>query len=257
MYDIIGNIAIINPAQKDNEKLIQKIKTKHKNVQSIYVIKTKTSGIYRIKKHQFLWGKKSTKTIHKENRLIFELDIDKVFFSPRMSFERMRIAKQIKKPSNIIVMFAGIGPFPITLAKYANAKKIYGIEINKTAYKYFKKNIELNKVKNVQAILGDVRKVLKNKKYFEWADRILMPHPYKDTNYLKIALRCIKNGGIIHYYDFATKDNWEKEIIRKIKKQLPKNIKIKILNKKIVREIAKNILNCVFDIKIYKKNKNQ
>mgnify|MGYP003930534961 CR=1 FL=1 len=257
MYDIIGNIAIINPAYKHDKGLIQKIKSKHKNVHSIYVIKTKTSGIYRIKRHCYLWGKKSTKTIHKENKLLFELDINKVFFSPRMSFERMRIAKQIKKPSNVIVMFAGIGPFPITLAKYSKAKKIYGIEINKTAYKYFKKNIELNRVKNVEPILGDVRKILKNKKYVEWADRILMPHPYKRTSYLKIALKCIKNGGVIHYYDFANKDEWENEIRKRIEKQLPKNIRIKILNKKVVREIAKNILNCVFDIKIYKKNKNQ
>ncbi|MFN3910091.1 MAG: hypothetical protein ACK4J0_02565, partial [Candidatus Anstonellaceae archaeon] len=176
MLDRIGSIAIFDKTKLSKQKAIDFILKHYKNrINSIYSISSKTSSKFRIKKHTYVWGEKNTITIHKENKTLFKLDINKVFFSPRMAFERMRIAKQVKKNENVLVLFAGIGPFPIIISKYSNAKKIIGIELNKDAYNFFLENIKLNKCINVEPVYGDVKKVLKSKKFFNWADRIVMP----------------------------------------------------------------------------------
>ncbi|MEM4137796.1 MAG: hypothetical protein QXV64_03640 [Candidatus Anstonellaceae archaeon] len=248
--DIIGNVAIFSNKEMDKNKAVEFVLNHYKNIRSIYFSSSKTSGRFRLKTHKLIWGEDNPVVIHKENKLLFKLDINKVFFSPRLSFERMRIASEIKKPENVLVLFAGVGPFPITISKYSVAKKIIGIELNKAAYKFFVENIKLNKCKNIQPIFGDVKKVLASKKFSNWAHRILMPHPYGDNNYLKIALSSLKQNGIIHYYDFAKIKNWKENILQNIQKQLPKNYSMRVLNSKIVRDIGPSLVNAVFDLKI-------
>ena len=69
------------------------------------------------------------------------LDVKKVYFSPRLATERKRITDQVKNNEIIVDMFAGIGPFSISIAR-KHKVKIYAIDINPYAYKYLKKNIE-------------------------------------------------------------------------------------------------------------------
>lgn len=56
--------------------------------------------------------------------------------------------KKINKNDIVIDIGAGIGDFSI-LAKKNEAKKVYGIEMNKKALFFFKRNITLNNVNNV------------------------------------------------------------------------------------------------------------
>ncbi|MCX8163618.1 MAG: RsmD family RNA methyltransferase [Candidatus Micrarchaeota archaeon] len=253
MFDIIGQIAVFKKGQYSKKQAIDFIlKNYSKSVKSIFFESSKTYSKFRLKKYMWVWGEKSTETIHKENKLFFKLDLNKVFFSPRLAYERLRVAQQVKKNENVLVLFAGVGPFPITISKYSKAKKIIAIELNNSAYKFFLENIKLNRCSNIEAIRADVKKILNSKKFCNWADRILMPHPYGDTKYLKLAIKCLKNEGIIHYYDFAKTKNWSQTVFNKIKKQLPKNCTLKVLYSKIVRDIGPNLLNVVFDLKIKK-----
>ena len=68
-------------------------------------------------------------------------------------------AAGIKKGDEVLVMFAGVAPFSIVIAKNSRAKKVFSVEINKEATKYAKQNVELNKLKDkVEIIQGDVKK---------------------------------------------------------------------------------------------------
>jgi len=92
---------------------------------------------------------------------VFRFNIDKTYFSPRLSNERKEIAEQIKKGDEVLVMFAGVGPLPIVIAKNSKAKKVVSNEINREANKYAKLNIELNKVKDrVELLPGDIKRVV-------------------------------------------------------------------------------------------------
>ena len=227
-FDQIGEIAIFNEFPKElkkHEKLIgNKLIKLNKNIKTVAVKSKKFSGKYRLQKIRIIAGKKTKETIHKENNLKFKLDIEKAYFSPRTGSERLRIASKIKPDESVLVMFSGIGPFSILAAK--KAKEVYAIELNPIAHKYALENIKLNKIDNLKSFKGDVKTILpKLKKKF---NRIIMPLPTDSESYLSLALKYLKQKGIIHFYDFSKEEDFPDSSIKKIKKHCKR---IKILSK--------------------------
>ena len=228
-FNTIGSIALFTNFPKEltkKEKIIastlmqlnHNIKTVAKKIKPI-------SGKYRLQKVEILAGEKTKQTIHKENGISLKVDIEKCYFSPRTSSERMRIAKQVKPNESILVMFSGIGVLPITISKHSKAKEIYGIDINPEAQKYALENQKLNKVNNITLLKGDVKKIMpKLKKKFS---RIIMPFPKDAYKHLSLALKYLNKRGIIHFYDFSPKKEFPESSIKKIKKHCKK---FKILN---------------------------
>jgi len=233
-YDILGDILIIEiPSKLKNQKQIaNKLLKEHKNVKTIVKKSGIHKGKYRLQKYTHLAGQRKKQTEYKENNIRLKLDIEKTYFSPRLATERLRIAKQVKKSEEVLIMFSGVAPYPLVIAKNSQPKEIYGIEVNPCAHKYALENLKLNKTENIKLYKGDVRKVLpKIKKKF---NRIAMPLPKGAEGYLDLALKSIKKKGIIHFYDFQEEKNIPKDSREKIEKACKKQKKkFKIL--KIVK----------------------
>ncbi len=228
-FDIVGDIIILELKKNliKKEKLIAETLLKlHKNIKTVVKKAGIHKGIYRTQKLKVLAGVNKKETIYKENNARIKLDVEKVYFSPRLSNERKRIIKLVKPDESILVMFSGCGPYPLVLSKNTKAKEIYGVEINLTAHKYALDNIKLNKAKNIKLFLGDVNKIIPkiNKKF----DRVLMPLPKSAGDFLELALKSLKPKGIIHFYDFLKENEFEnaKEKIRKAYKKAGKKAKI-------------------------------
>ena len=225
-FDIVGDIAIFNEFPKElklKEKIIaNKLLETHKNIHVVAKKSKKYSGRLRTPKINVLAGEKRKETIHIESGCKFKLNIEKCYFSTRTGSERLRIASLIKKNESVLVMFSGIGAFPIIISKKSKAKKIFGIELNRIADKYANENIKLNKIKNVDLFKGDVKRILPQieKKF----DRILMPLPKSADSYLDLAIKKLKQKGTIHLYMFASEDEF-KDLIKKYKLKF-KNVKI-------------------------------
>jgi len=203
-YDLVGDIAVIEiPFELEKkEKIIAKtLLDLHKNIKVVVKKAGVHKGIYRTQKMFILAGEDRKTTEHKENNVRMKLDIEKVYFSSRLSTERKRIAEQIKPGESVLVMFSGIAPYPLVIAKNTKAKEVYAVEINPIAHEYAAENVKLNKLGNkVKLYQGDVRIVVPklNKKF----DRILMPLPKEAEGFLDIAFDAINKNGIIHFYDF-------------------------------------------------------
>ena len=232
-FDVVGDILIFSEFPKElakKEKLIGKIilETYH-HIKTILKKTKKYSGKFRTPKLKIIAGEKRKETTHKENNIFIKLDVEKVYFSARMSSERKRIADLIKPKEIVLVMFSGCGIYPLVIAKNTKCREAYGIEINPTAHKYAVENVEKNKLEDkVKVFLGDVNKVMpKLSKKF---DMILMPLPKGAESFLGLALKCIKKNGTIHFYDFLHEGEFEKAH-DKIKKVCDKSKKkFKILN---------------------------
>lgn len=69
-------------------------------------------------------------------------------------------AAEITKEDIVFDLYCGIGTISLFLSQYA--KKVYGIEIVKEAVEMAKENAQLNQVKNIEFIQGDVESVLEN-----------------------------------------------------------------------------------------------
>jgi len=226
-FEIIGDIAIIEIPKKleSKEKLIGESLLKiQKNIKVVAKKAGQYEGEFRTRKLKIIAGENRKETIHKENNSRLKLNVETCYFSPRLSTERRRIIDMINPDEEILVMFSGIGPYPITIARNTEAKEIVGIEINPNAHKYAEENIKLNKVKNVILYNGDVRDIVpKLKKKF---DRIIMPLPKTADEFLPTVLDISRPGTIVHIYDFLHESEIPNLAIEKVKNYIPKaNIK--------------------------------
>ncbi len=202
-FDTIGNIVIFSEEFKGiKNKAKELLKLKH--VETVGVKTKFHSGTYRTRKIKILAGKRKKETIHKENNVIVKLNVETCYFSPRLSNERLRISKLIKKDEEILIIGSGIGIYPLNFFKNSKAKEIYGIEINPKAHKYALENLKLNKAENIKLYKGDAKKILnKIRKKF---DRIVIPMPSNSEKYLELIKNKLKDKGVVHLYTFDNKE---------------------------------------------------
>ncbi|NOQ38359.1 class I SAM-dependent methyltransferase family protein [archaeon] len=207
-FEIIGDIAIIQvPKEIEQHKMLiaKTLCTLHKNIKVVIRKIDEVSGKYRVGKYEILIGER-TDTIYKENGIRLKADPTKAYFSSRMSTERERMTEQIKDGEKIICMFAGIGPYPINIAKVKDVD-IKAVEINPEATKLFAESLRLNKLKGkIEIFTGDVKDIVPN--ILGNFDRILMPAPKDAPEFLEIALQKVKKGGIINYYAFVPQEDF-------------------------------------------------
>lgn len=246
-FDIIGDIVILEIPDdlEDFKKLIGEAALKFTKRKAVFKKKSEIKGIIRTRELEHIAGEDISETIHQEFGCRLMLDVKKVYFSPRLATERKRVADNVKNGEIIIDMFAGVGPFPVLIAKNHDVK-IYAIDINPEAYKYMQKNIELNKVQNkIIPILGDVREVLKEEDIK--ADRVIMNLPGTAFEFLDSAMNSIKDGGIIHYYEFS--ESFEKPVERIKEAAYPR--KVEILDKRKVRSRSPGKWHMGIDVQVF------
>jgi len=239
-YDIIGNIAIIEVPKElaKKEKVIAGLLMKeHPNIKTVLKKAGRIKGRLRTRKLKHVLGIKTKETIYAENNCRMKLNIETCYFSPRIANERQEIAKQIKKNDKVLVLFSGVGPFGLVIAKNSKAKEVLMIELNREATKYAQENIRINKLSNIQALQGDVKKVIPRLK--EKFDKIVMARAQLKETFLKDAFKVAKKGTIIYFHDFLKEDSIPDEAIKKIQRaaKLAKK-RIKILAWKKCSEIA-------------------
>jgi tRNA (guanine37-N1)-methyltransferase len=243
-FDILGSVAIVNFPRdfktQDKQKFAKKIMKEQRQIKTVLEKTEKVKGRLRKPHTIYIAGEKTKEVLYRENGCIFRFNVDNTYFSPRLSNERKDVASMIKPNKEVFVMFAGVAPFSIVIAKNSKCKKVYSNELNRNANKYAELNIELNKVKDkVELVNGDIKKIAKKlsekRKRF---DVIVMPRPQLKDSFLKEAFMLSKKNTKIYYYDFSRVDETER-IIEKIKKEAREcRKKIKILNTKAAGEIA-------------------
>ncbi|UCD26828.1 MAG: class I SAM-dependent methyltransferase family protein [Candidatus Bathyarchaeota archaeon] len=257
-YDIIGDIAVIRITEslkKHNRIIARAIMQTHKQVKTVCRQITPVSGDFRLRNLEFVLGERKTETLHREYGCIFKVDLGKCYFSPRLSYERMRIAQHIQQGETILNMFSGVGSYSIIIAKHSKPKKIFSIDINPTAIQYMRENIKLNKIEErVIPIQEDSRKAIEER-FPKVADRVLMPLPERAHEYLGSALLALNpNGGWIHYYAFEhakrMEDPIEKTRTKVSEKLHTLDADFEVTFGRVVRTTGPNWYQVVLDIRL-------
>ena len=201
-FDQIGDIAVLEIPRglgKYEKVIARTLGRINPRINVVAKRAEKYSGKYRIRPITVLDGEKRSETIHREAGVRLKVDLNTVYFSPRLGKERLRIAKLVGKKEKVLVMFSGIAPYGIVIAKKNPSAEVWNIEWNPRAVELAEENIKLNKLgKRVHSLGGDVRKVIpKMKKKF---DRIVMVLPFENKEFLVDALMVSKKGTRIHMY---------------------------------------------------------
>ena len=255
-YDIIGDVVVVRIPEyiKHRREIIaEAIMQGHKHVKTVQCQVSPVSGYLRLRELEWVAGEKRTETIHRESGCVFKVDLEKCYFSPRLSYERMRIARLVQPGEVIVNMFAGVGCCSIIIAKHSKAEKIYSIDINPAAIQYMRENIKLNKIEErVVSIQGDAKRVIEEE-LRNLADRVLMPLPERAYEYLDCAVLALKpKGGWIHYYNFEHAKKGENPV-EKIELKVSKKLQMlganfEVTLGRVVRGVGPNWFQIVLDI---------
>jgi len=254
-FDQVGDIIIVRIPDSllSKKKIIGKTLLEQvKTVKSVFYQASSVEGDFRTRDLEILAGENKTETEYKEFGCRFIVDVEKAFFSPRLSTERDRIADLVQEGETVINMFGGVGMFSIIAAKRKKCT-VYNIDINPIAAKLCEKNIELNKLAGkVISIQGDAAKIVE-KKLKDKGDRVLMLLPERSDEFLNSAIFTAKNNGIIHYYSHIHADEKSKAAKLSEKHYLEITpVKSNILDSKIVRAVGPRYYQTVVDVRITK-----
>lgn len=256
-YDIIGDIILIKlpkNLQKYKKNIGESLLITNKNIKVVCAIEAVT-GELRTRNLEIIAGEQRTTTTHKEYGVLFDVDVQKTYFSPRLATERKHIASLVKPKETIVDMFAGVAPFSIMIATYAHPAIIYALDKNKEAIRYAKQNIRKNKLLDkIEAISMDAKDAPRIfKKMNIQADRIIMTLPFSAHLFFSQALQIAADTCNIHYYDILK----EEKIHERLKdlEQIAKKNKatITFLEKRKIKTYAPREFYIGIDIQATKK----
>ena len=249
--DVVGDIAIVRLTdftQQERKKVGEALLEQLKNVRVVMEQEGGIEGEFRLRKLRHIAGERRTMTVHRENGCTFRVDVARCYFSPRLSTERLLVARQVKKKERVLNMFAGVGPFSIPIAKLAGVR-VTSCEVNKLAAKLHLENDRLNKVEPLVTVVAgdaaDLPSLVKTK-----FDSVLMPLPSEADRFLPTAFAMAKKGGLVHYYRHVLGED-EVEAARSLKEELaallPKGCRY---TSRRVREVGPRWVEMVAEIRV-------
>jgi tRNA (guanine37-N1)-methyltransferase len=235
-HELIGGIAVMQECDREEA---QRLLDSRPVIHTVLYSEGPVSGEYRTKDYTVLAGKETTKTDYTEYGQRFLIDLSAAYFSARLANERQRIASTMKPGERLLDMFAGVGPFAITLS--GNASVVYANDINPSAVSLLSDNIRINKKKNIIPVLADASRLgcIFPPGSF---DRIIMNLPMKSPEFLDVAFELCRSGGMIHFYTLQSGPGEMDETIKKFACMK--------ISEKIVRSYSSSQHHAVYDIKI-------
>ena len=257
-FDIVGHVAVIKipPGLWEyREKIGRAVLEVHRNVRTVAAEVGPHQTVFRVQPVEIIAGEPELVTTHREHGVELRLEVGKVYFSPRLSYERERIAKQVRPGEFIAFLFAGVGPFPLVVHRFQPGVRGYAVELNPDAYRFLAENIRLNRAEGrIIPVLGDVRDVVP-RMFPHMADRVVMPSPVLAEDFLDVAVSAAKpSGAVVHVYSLGPVDDPFSAKEYQIKRYFnERGWGARVLERRRVRSYSPGLDQVVFDVYVWKK----
>jgi tRNA (guanine37-N1)-methyltransferase len=254
-FDQVGDIVIIkipDDLAAKKQVIANAILANVKTAKAVFAQVSAVKGDYRVRDLEFLAGENRTITEYKEHACRFKVDVAKTYFSPRLSTERLRIAKMVGDNETLVNMFAGVGTYSVVIARTNKTCKVYSIDSNSAASELDKVNAKLNKVHDrVVSICGDASEVIKEQLAGQ-ADRVIMPLPERAKEFIDPAVLALKQKGVVHYFAHVKADNKKasKELGLADANDAFQKYNHDVAGVTVVREVGPRIYQIVADVSV-------
>jgi tRNA (guanine37-N1)-methyltransferase len=232
-HELVGGIAIM---QENDPAGAEQLLASRPSLHTVVFGEGEVHGEYRTREFSILAGKPTTRTLVTEHGHSFAVDLAGAYFSARLSTERQRILAQVKEGELVLDMFAGVGPFAITLA--TRASLVVASDLNPKAVALMMENLDRNRTDNILPLLMDARHLAR---VLPWKfDRVVMNLPLAGTEFLREAFRLVQPGGTIHFYSLVSAEGEHAAPIRELDG--------KVLAERVVRSYSPAQWHAVYDI---------
>jgi len=205
--DVVGRLAIVDVApelEAWKSEVGRAVLQVNRHVETVLARAGHVEGTHRLRAMEIIAGGGSTLVTHREHGCIYQVDPTQVYFTPRLSEERRRVAMCVGERETVVDMFASVGPFAIQIAKARARVTVYAVDVNERAFALLQRNVRANGVETqVIPILGDIRII--GDQLAGRADRVILDLPEKAAAFIDVACRLLKaRGGVLHYYCFQS-----------------------------------------------------
>jgi tRNA (guanine37-N1)-methyltransferase len=240
-FDQLGSAAILKIRNMDRAITVARSLIEGSNTIRSVFLDTGIQGDNRLRTLTLLAGEENYIVEHREHSLRFRFDLREVYFSPRLATERLLVSKLCQPGQKVLDMFAGIGPFAITIAKLAGSW-VTAFDVNPQCIRWLKENVIANHVeKLVSPYLGDSRTLIEHTGKYH---RIIMNLPHSSSGFLETASRHLLPEGRINYYEICNLDTLE-ERMEKIR-----NLGLELVYKRIVHGYAPGVFMHSLELKL-------
>lgn len=198
-FDVVGDVAMMRVPDElvpYKEVIGEALLSVNSNIRIVFEDHG-VKGDFRIRDLELMAGEGSSETVYREFGVRLYTDPSRVYFNPRLSSERSRIARLVKDGEVVIDMFGGVAPFGTVMCKLAHPAVVYSIDLNPEAESFARKNAEANRIDNLFPLTGDSSQVVYT---LPMADRIVMNLPQIADRFLRFAFDRLNHGGTVHMY---------------------------------------------------------
>lgn len=236
-YERIGDVVVVNELDGfSREEAVEAILEHNPGIDSVLLKSEEVSGEFRVGGYENIYGE-GTETVHREHGTRLKVDPTEMFFSEREGTERKRIFESVEPGEEVLVMFAGAGPFPVTIARNSEPAHVVGVEKNPEAVRYARENIEMNSVGDtVEMVEGDVRKICPELGRF---DTVLMPSPTNALEFLDEALGAVSDGGRLVVYSVQPREDLYGEVVESVGESAEGlGLEVEVLEKRVTADFS-------------------
>ncbi len=250
--DIVGTVAVLelSPHLDPWKHLVgQAVLRVNQNVTTVLAKAGVVEGEHRLRRLDVIAGSGETAVVHREHGCTYYVDPRVVYFSPRLSEERQRIARQVQAGETVVDMFTGVGPYAIQIGTRRDNVTVYALDSNAKAYPFLTRNIQVNGVYEVvRPLLGDVRVLAERLEGV--ADRVIMDLPARAGEFVDVACRVLKpGGGMLHYYCFEAEPAARETAVDRLRQRILESQRVlhEVLDTRRVRQIGPRRWHVVVD----------
>lgn len=245
-YSVVGDVALVrfDAVDAERERAVADALERHHGVR-VVLEEVDIEGETRVPETRHVADERDTETVHRENGFEFALDPSRVMFSVGNAEERVRIRETVGDDETVFDMFAGIGYFAVPAA--VGGASVVATEIREAAYEYLVENARRNGVGDLidarHADCLDFRPAAP-------VDRVIMGH-FEATrdDYLKHALDCVGDEGVLHVHD-ATHEDAKDETVRRVEEKARSEGYDAETNVRRVKGYAEGVAHVVVDARI-------
>ena len=225
-------------------------------IKGVYLNSGRIEGRFREpEKIEFIKGEDNPEVIHKEHGVTYKFNMTKIMFSKGNINERKYLASLVKPNEIIVDMFAGIGYFSLPIARNAEPRKIYSIELNPISYNFLVENIKINQFEHIIIpINGDSKiEVPKLAQSGIRADRVIMGVFPAPKDYIAEALTVAKDSGTIYHYEGVEEKGTYLRLFEEFNEIAQKfDCSCELLDKRFVKSYGPKLYHLVIDILVKK-----
>ncbi|MCI4367083.1 MAG: methyltransferase domain-containing protein [Thermoplasmata archaeon] len=154
-------------------------------------------GDHRIRSLVTVAGSGGYRTIHRENGIHLQVDLEQAYFSPRLGREHARVAAEGRPGERAFDLCCGVGPFGLTMLSQHHAGSVTFVDVNPGATALVEENARrLGLLDHVEIVTGDLEEFLATR---QSADRVVFNLPHGGIKY--VSQDAVARGGTLHYYE--------------------------------------------------------